>query len=45
MKTYTTPTLVAKGDVVTLTQGIVVGLTDADGHTRKAPPGSVGFGL
>jgi hypothetical protein len=45
MKTYITPTLVAKGDLVTLTQGTIVGTTDPNHITLKVAPGSVGFGL
>jgi hypothetical protein len=45
MKTYTTPALVAKGDIVTLTQGPVGGTTDPNHITLKVAPGSVGFGL
>jgi hypothetical protein len=45
MKTYTTPALVAKGDVVTLTQGPVGGDKDPNGITKQLAVGSVGFGL
>jgi hypothetical protein len=45
MKTYTTPTLVAQGDVVTRTLGPITGFTDPDGTSVKASVGSVGFGL
>ena len=45
MKTYRTPTLVAMGDVVALTQGPVPGMTDPDGVTHVLAVGSVGFGL
>jgi hypothetical protein len=45
MKTYKTPTLVAKGDVVALTQGMIPGTTDPDGITDRTSVGSVGFGL
>jgi hypothetical protein len=45
MKTYITPTLVAKGDVITLTQGLISGDTDPGAQTRKNPVGSVGFEL
>jgi hypothetical protein len=45
MKTYITPTLVAKGDVVTLTQGQIRGDTDPNHVTKQLAVGSVGFGL
>jgi hypothetical protein len=45
MKTYKTPMLVAKGDVITMTQGTLVGVTDPDGRTIVMPSGSVGFSL
>lgn len=45
MKTYRTPALVARGDVVRLTQGLIEGRTDPDEVTLKMPLGSVGFGL
>lgn len=45
MKTYTTPMLVAKGDVVALTQGMFIGNTDPDGTTIESAIGSVGFAL
>jgi hypothetical protein len=45
MKTYQTPSLVAKGDVVTLTQGPIVGKDDPGGRTDPLALGSVGFGL
>ena len=45
MKTYTTPTLVAQGDVVTITQGPAIGFTDPNGTTIKTSVGSVGFSL
>jgi hypothetical protein len=45
MKTYTTPMLVEKGDVVTLTLGPAIGFTDPNGTTIKTSVGSVGFGL
>ena len=45
MKSYRTPTLVAKGDVVALTQGMFDGRTDPNEVTAKSPAGSIGFGL
>jgi hypothetical protein len=45
MKTYITPALVAKGDVVRLTQGALEGRTDPNEIGLKMPPGSVGFSL
>jgi hypothetical protein len=45
MKTYTTPTLVAQGDVVTRTLGPFVGNTDPNGITQLKPAGSLGLGL
>jgi hypothetical protein len=45
MKTYITPALVAKGSVVSLTQGLIVGYTDPGEVTMAASIGSVGFGL
>jgi hypothetical protein len=45
MKTYTAPTLVMIGCVVTLTQGPNFGNTDANGVSEVMAPGSVGFGL
>jgi len=45
MKTYNTPKLVAKGDVVQLTQGVIRGTTDTDRQTLKVASGSVGFNL
>jgi predicted chitinase len=44
-KTYNTPKLVAKGDVIELTKGIPGGKNDLDEVTRFAAVGSVGFGL
>ena len=45
MKTYQTPILVAKGDLVTLTLGPVNGADDPIGTTLLSSVGSVGFGL
>jgi hypothetical protein len=45
MKTYKTPTLVAKGDVVALTLGPISGPKDPDGTTLDSTIGAVGFGL
>lgn len=45
MKTYNTPALVAQGDVVELTQGILNSTTDPDGVSSMLAPGSAGFGL
>ncbi len=45
MKTYTTPTLVAKGDVVTQTLGPFIGRDDPNGTTVPSPLGSVGHSL
>jgi hypothetical protein len=45
MKAYITPALVAKGGVVTLTQGGRIGVTDPDEVGMFAPIGSVGFSL
>jgi hypothetical protein len=45
MKTYIAPALVAKGSVVALTQGQIVGTTDPDKITIMVSVGSVGFGV
>jgi hypothetical protein len=45
MKAYITPALVAKGNVVALTQGDIRGFTDPDVKTMEVGVGSVGFGL
>ena len=45
MKTYSAPALVAKGGVVTMTQGMIGGHTDPDTVTLADSVGSVGFGL
>ncbi len=45
MKIYQAPALVAKGDVVTSTQGVLDGRTDPNEIGLKMPAGSVGFGL
>jgi hypothetical protein len=45
MKTYKTPTLAPKGDVVTTTQGTFMAKTDPGELNSQSPVGSVGFGL
>jgi hypothetical protein len=45
MKTYKTPAVVAKGGVVEITQGGILGTNDTSGETGHMPFGSVGFGL
>lgn len=45
MKTYTAPALVAKGEIVAITQGRIIGTTDPDGVSMPYAPGSVGFSL
>jgi hypothetical protein len=45
MKTYNTPKLVAKGDVIALTLGIDPGEVDPSGTQQVLPLGSVGFNL
>jgi hypothetical protein len=45
MKTYQTPTLAAKGDVVTMTQGLIWGRIDPDEVSDPKSVGSVGFFL
>ena len=45
MKSYTAPALVAKGNVVAMTQGSIPGTTDPDSITIAMAVGSVGFGL
>jgi hypothetical protein len=45
MKTYITPALVAKGSVVALTHGPMIGNLDPDEVTYLPPAGSVGFGF
>lgn len=45
MKHYTTPRLVARGDVVEQTKGPFMGDTDPNGTTIHSPCGSVGFAL
>jgi hypothetical protein len=37
MKTYQAPMLVAQGDVVALTQGMFIGITDPNGTSAKSP--------
>jgi hypothetical protein len=44
MKTYQTPRLVPRGQVVEQTQGMIIGSTDPDGRTEKQTD-SIGFGL
>ena len=45
MKTYSTPTLVVKGSVVALTQGMFIGDTDPDGVTYTPGLDSADFAL
>jgi hypothetical protein len=45
MKRYTTPILVAKGDVVGQTQGPFPGSNDPGGVTHVMSVGDVGFNL
>jgi hypothetical protein len=45
MKTYQAPVIVAKGDVVSLTQGPFVGRDDPNGTTIASAVGSVGHNL
>lgn len=44
-KTYSTPRLVASGDVVAVTKSFVIGEGDPQIGLEAKTPGSVGFGL